>query len=633
MTKTRYTFGCLFARGHFSRGHCHWGVLSMVLFLFILSACSKSENNWTEREIAISDRAALAAHGNIDSLYAAYNSMNGRAAIRLANNIFVRLDESGITNERFAFNPNADKNLVRSWVDYWMAEYLVDGGRWDGAIEQCNRAISSAKEINEQQMEGDSWSLLALCKQRKGDLHGALLATQECYKLNQELQNKEALSSDLNNLAFISLALGEKERARTYIDRAIDVERDLKREDTGPLAIRYGTASEVYMRLGLLQRAVEFARKALALDSIAQRDEKVGIRRSQLASALIEKGDTAGASRQLEMALIALRKVDNNRSQAICLNQLGDIKLNNGQKLEAKDLYKQAYCLTLKCGDSQQRLRATRGLWKSTDEKQWVEQYAMLSDSISKITVDHEMKLMQAGFENRELELQNEHLSDMNRLHLWLGISLVGLLTAVIVLLVVMRINSIKMRKERMRINNLRDDFFTHLHHKMRSPLTVISHLGHQLASEARTAEKGSIIASQADNLLNSMVDMMVDEPSQLVELSKKEQEKQNFVNQLVDKIQVLMRSGQCTVEALASEMCMSTSQLNRRVRETCEDTASQYMMRVRLERARLLLKSDLNMTIGDVASNCGFEDIAHFSRVFKKFNGQSPTQFRNSPT
>ncbi|MCC8114129.1 MAG: helix-turn-helix domain-containing protein [Bacteroidales bacterium] len=607
-------------------------ILTLLIALGMI-ACSKQKPNWTEREIAASDRAALAAHGNIDSLYIAYLNTKGRAATRLANTIFTRMDENGLTNDPLAFNPNADKALVRAWVDYWMAEYLVDEGRWDDAIEQCNAAIQSAHNINDGQIEGDAWSLLALSKQRKGDLHGALLATQECYKLNQELQNKEALSSDLNNLAFISLALGEKERARSYIDRAIEVETSLKRKDTGPLAIRYGTASEVYMRLGLLQRAVEYARKALALDSIANRCDKVGIRRSQLASALIEKGDTTQAAHQLRTALPVLREEGILRSQAICLNQLADIKLNNGQNSEANDLYLQAWRITMQCGDNQQRLRATRGLWHSTDDKIWIERYALLTDSINKITVDHEMKLMQAGFENRELELQNEHLSDINRLHLWLGITIIGLLTAVIVLLVVMRSNHIKISKERARVNNLRDDFFNHLYHKMRNPLTVISNLGHQLANEARTAEKGGVIASQADALLNSMAEMMIDEPSQLVELDKKDQEKQNFVNQLVDKIQVLMRTSQCTVEALAGQMCMTPSQLNRRVRECCNDTASQYMMRVRLERARLLLKSDPNMTIGDVANNCGFDDIAHFSRVFKKFNGQSPTQYRNSPT
>ena len=36
---------------------------------------------------------------------------------------------------------------------------------------------------------------------------------------------------------------------------------------------------------------------------------------------------------------------------------------------------------------------------------------------------------------------------------------------------------------------------------------------------------------------------------------------------------------------------------------------------------------------ISEVAALCGFEDMHYFTRVFKKFYGMPPGEFRNNPT
>ena len=37
------------------------------------------------------------------------------------------------------------------------------------------------------------------------------------------------------------------------------------------------------------------------------------------------------------------------------------------------------------------------------------------------------------------------------------------------------------------------------------------------------------------------------------------------------------------------------------------------------------------DMLIGDIAEQCGFQDVAYFSRVFRQYYGKTPTQARNS--
>ncbi|MGL1893575.1 MAG: AraC family transcriptional regulator [Spirochaetaceae bacterium] len=52
------------------------------------------------------------------------------------------------------------------------------------------------------------------------------------------------------------------------------------------------------------------------------------------------------------------------------------------------------------------------------------------------------------------------------------------------------------------------------------------------------------------------------------------------------------------------------------------------YLIQVRVFHAKMLL-SNLKLNIGDVAREVGYEDIQHFSKLFKKHTGYSPSEFR----
>lgn len=58
--------------------------------------------------------------------------------------------------------------------------------------------------------------------------------------------------------------------------------------------------------------------------------------------------------------------------------------------------------------------------------------------------------------------------------------------------------------------------------------------------------------------------------------------------------------------------------------------SANRYLLNIRLSKASsLLMTTDMNIT--EIASVTGFSDSNYFARVFKKENGLSPTEFRNS--
>jgi len=74
----------------------------------------------------------------------------------------------------------------------------------------------------------------------------------------------------------------------------------------------------------------------------------------------------------------------------------------------------------------------------------------------------------------------------------------------------------------------------------------------------------------------------------------------------------------------------VSTSYLNECVKKTTGFSVSYHIQqRILLEAKRLLFHSE--QAVKEVAVALGFEDIAYFSRFFKKHVGMSALAFRNT--
>lgn len=81
-------------------------------------------------------------------------------------------------------------------------------------------------------------------------------------------------------------------------------------------------------------------------------------------------------------------------------------------------------------------------------------------------------------------------------------------------------------------------------------------------------------------------------------------------------------------IEVISSELCISSSQLNRRIKLMTGMTTTNFILKTRLNRA----KKQLTVTqkqIGEVAMDCGFNDFAYFSRSFKKEFEMTPSAFQ----
>ena len=80
-------------------------------------------------------------------------------------------------------------------------------------------------------------------------------------------------------------------------------------------------------------------------------------------------------------------------------------------------------------------------------------------------------------------------------------------------------------------------------------------------------------------------------------------------------------------VETLTSEVGISRAQLHRKMKEMTGLPVSEFIRNIRLEQAvRLLEEQKINVT--QVAYTVGFSNLAHFSTVFRKQFGVSPTEY-----
>ena len=82
------------------------------------------------------------------------------------------------------------------------------------------------------------------------------------------------------------------------------------------------------------------------------------------------------------------------------------------------------------------------------------------------------------------------------------------------------------------------------------------------------------------------------------------------------------------TVDAMAARVHLSRAQFVRRFRQQFVQAPMQFVIGVRLERARQLLR-ETNLPLRQVAESLGYRDAQFFSRQFKQYYRQTPTQWR----
>lgn len=105
--------------------------------------------------------------------------------------------------------------------------------------------------------------------------------------------------------------------------------------------------------------------------------------------------------------------------------------------------------------------------------------------------------------------------------------------------------------------------------------------------------------------------------------------EDRRFLMRVVEVVNDRMPSGQISVEQIASDLNMSAQTFRRRLQSAAGETPKAFVSAIQMEKASKLLKEHPDLPILQVASQCGFEESSSFAHTFKRIFGMSPKQYR----
>lgn len=83
------------------------------------------------------------------------------------------------------------------------------------------------------------------------------------------------------------------------------------------------------------------------------------------------------------------------------------------------------------------------------------------------------------------------------------------------------------------------------------------------------------------------------------------------------------------SLEGIASNMYLSSIYISKLFKEETGESPIHHLIQIRLRKAIELMKKHPDYSIKKIANEVGYEDAYHFSKIFKKHLGYTPTEYR----
>lgn len=83
------------------------------------------------------------------------------------------------------------------------------------------------------------------------------------------------------------------------------------------------------------------------------------------------------------------------------------------------------------------------------------------------------------------------------------------------------------------------------------------------------------------------------------------------------------------TIEMMAETLGYNRAYLSRLFKQHTKATPVTFLLKLRIDKARLLLRERVELTVEQIASSVGFHDPLYFSKQFRRMYGVSPTEYR----
>lgn len=144
-----------------------------------------------------------------------------------------------------------------------------------------------------------------------------------------------------------------------------------------------------------------------------------------------------------------------------------------------------------------------------------------------------------------------------------------------------------------------------------------------------RTMIEQEIRARQQDDGLLEYMKKRYHQFLQIIIRSQSRQQNK-YIASAMEYIQSHYTDYTLSLDSVAQQIGIHPNYLSRLFKETMDINFVEYLNKQRIEKAKILL-STTRMTVKDIGFEVGFNSVQNYLRVFKKFENQTPTQYRSS--
>lgn len=485
----------------------------------------------------------------------------------------------------------ADSTLLCQLSD--TAKYYYDHSLFAESLEATYEAMPIAEALCDTDYICDLLNTQMTAYTRLQLVDSALTVGLRLLELDKLMGDNSYIATDYQTLAAVYLSNQENAKARQYIDLAVRYAEES--DDDYCLAGCYGVASEVACAQGMYDEAYSFVHRAYELDSVAQRPLRVARRLTQMADVYAQQRKFSLSAQTYTQAIRLFTQLGELHSLGIACRNLGRLYwVYLKQPAEARPWLEKSIEITSQTGELGIQVDAYKLMAEINEHTDTAEfhRYMALHDQLrdSLVSIEKERALIE--FDAKQ-QVQTRPIFVIGKSPLWVKV-LIAIGAVLLCFLGYMLVRSIRHRKRlTLQIADLEEQ-----------KAKFLAELEAKAAQSTTTTEDGVAVpeVSEADR---------------------------DFLSQVTKIIFEQMDSAELSAESIASQLCITSQQLRRRLQAINGMTTSAYINQLRLDFAKQLLAHDAQYSILEIALRCGFEEPNNFSRAFKQKMGVSPTQYR----
>ena len=465
---------------------------------------------------------------------------------------------------------------------------------YDSAVIVGEQALPILRQLGMTDEVADELSILAVCTSRQSDYHKALRYAKECNAMDRASGDKEMISSSLNTIGAIYVDAKQPQEGLKYILEALQLAEEINHR--ARIAMYCGAAAETEFTMNHFDAAQRYIERAIQLEREDGRQMKLRVRLSQKAAILLGMKQHEEALAIFDTIIPYFRREGNRQSLAISLNKVGHTLLSMSREdgcsetekhqleRQAVTYLREAVALCHEMGNPYNEMHARDGLYQALwtispdSARMELERFDLLRDSLYNNGAADLLARYNAEFGNTRLTEENTKAHRSRAIIFIICIAVLAVAGGVVVML------------------------------RRRAAL-----------QRRRLSE----VAMTLDELRQRYENERADKQQELSARDK------DFLTRTMNIIAEQIETNSVNVDALASQMALSTSQFRYRLKAITGETPQGYITNIRMQKARHLLDNNSpQTTILDIALSCGYEDQGAFTRTFKRFYGITPSEY-----